>query len=224
MDDNKIRPYHKINGVYKRYGCPGYEDVPDDARRGDFAMGVWAVDELEYLQNNDWVWTEKLDGTNVRIGIDPDVGEIEFRGRTDRAILPAPLAAWLNSFVDEYDGHLFSAFPHGATLYCEGVGAKIQGGTAFGEQHCKLLDVSVGGWWLEKGAVASIAKSLGLDHAPVVAVCSINEAIATVAGVPKSAFGDFAAEGYVGQPEVRLFDAKHSRICAKVKVKDFVQD
>lgn len=222
MDDKLIKGYHKIDGLYKRYGHPGWEEVPEGKERGSFVMGEWATPEFEYLQKNIWIWTEKLDGTNIRIGVDPENAEMEFRGRTDKAVIPKPLAAWLGEFVSTRD--LLGQFPDGATLYCEGVGEKIQKGGLFGEQHCKLLDVNVGGWWLEKCAVKEIAESLRLDHAPVAFYGSIHDAIALTKCQPKSAFGEFAVEGYVGQPLIRLFDSRRARICAKVKVRDFLND
>ena len=51
----------------------------------------------------------------------------------------------------------------------------------------------------------------------------IQEAIDKVRTLPKSAFGDFVIEGYVGQPLVRLQDAKGDRIVTKIKVVDFVK-
>ena len=40
--------------------------------------------------------------------------------------------------------------------------------------------------------------------------------------LPKSSFGDFVIEGYVGQPLVRLQNAHGDRIVTKIKVVDFV--
>lgn len=30
-------------------------------------VGKWRLPEFEYLQNNNWSFTEKIDGTNVRV-------------------------------------------------------------------------------------------------------------------------------------------------------------
>lgn len=50
--------YHKIQSVYMR----------DPAtKHRTFLIGEWAVPAFGYLANNLWQWTEKIDGTNVRV-------------------------------------------------------------------------------------------------------------------------------------------------------------
>lgn len=207
--------YHKINGVYKRYGFDE-RPIPDGFQKGDMIDGEWSLPEFWYLQNNEWIWTEKLDGTNIRIEI-TDTG-IEIRGKTDRAVIPKDLHAWLQDLVYTRLGSTITG--KDTTLYLEGVGEKIQGGGAFGKQHAKLIDVNVGGTWMNKRVVLDIAQALRIDHAPVVLYGSIHQAISFVQQRPKSEFGDFVMEGLVGQPYVPIFGTNHQRICAKVKVKD----
>ena len=48
--------YHKIQSVFKR-------DPATNHKR--FLMGEYSLPEFEYLANNEWVATEKIDGTNV---------------------------------------------------------------------------------------------------------------------------------------------------------------
>ena len=38
-------------------------------KKGDrkFILGEWTTPELKYLKDNQWVFTEKIDGTNIRI-------------------------------------------------------------------------------------------------------------------------------------------------------------
>ena len=62
--------------------------------------GDWTLPEFEYLQNNIWTWTEKLDGTNTRIGWDFDNNQVTFDGRTENSQIPARLV-----------NHLFQNFP-----------------------------------------------------------------------------------------------------------------
>ena len=47
-----MREYHKINSVFKR------------DERGNF-IEEYADDVFEYLKDNVWVFTEKVDGTNI---------------------------------------------------------------------------------------------------------------------------------------------------------------
>lgn len=47
--------YHKINSIYKR-----------DEKTKEFT-NEFSLPEFEYLKHNLWEFTEKIDGTNVRI-------------------------------------------------------------------------------------------------------------------------------------------------------------
>ena len=44
---------------------------------------------MEYLKNNTWVFTEKVDGTNIRIYWDGH--KVTYGGRTERSNIPAHL-------------------------------------------------------------------------------------------------------------------------------------
>ena len=52
-----VKEYDKIQTVFKR----------DMENRGAIIEGTFALPEFEYLQNNVWEFTEKVDGTNVRV-------------------------------------------------------------------------------------------------------------------------------------------------------------
>ena len=75
--------YHKIQNVYKR-----------DMENKKLLEGKWTLPESEYLAHNQWIFTEKVDGTNIRIMIGTD--SITFGGRTDQAQIPAQLMNRLN--------------------------------------------------------------------------------------------------------------------------------
>lgn len=77
--------YHKIQSVYMR--------DPDNKFK-TFIEGNWSIPEFEYLQDNQWVFTEKVDGTNIRVIFDGD--NIYYGGRTDRAQIPTDLVNALN--------------------------------------------------------------------------------------------------------------------------------
>ena len=53
--------YHKISTPFKRHF--------DGPNKGKLIMGDWAVPELDYLSSNYWEFTEKVDGTNIRISL-----------------------------------------------------------------------------------------------------------------------------------------------------------
>ena len=76
--------YHKIQTLFKR----------DMSNRKTLIEGEWTLPEFEYLAGNVWVFTEKVDGTNIRV-IFKD-GTVTFGGRTADAQIPAQLVTRLN--------------------------------------------------------------------------------------------------------------------------------
>lgn len=216
--------YCKIHSVFKR------------TERGVFIDGDWARPEFAYLADCPWVWTEKVDGTNIRIGLDGDEeiaqisGQRAFRigGRTDSAQIPATLIEAINALGLE--PKMREQFPDGdVTLYGEGYGARIQkgGGNYRADQGFVLFDVRVGRWWLTRDAVEEVGAALGVDVVPLVANGPLSSMVetfrlyATDGEAITSHWGAFAAEGIVGTPAVPLFARDGSRVIVKLKHKDF---
>lgn len=221
--------YHKINALYKRWikGVDPIETLPAGKKFGDFKDGEFACEEFEYLYNNLWIWSEKLDGTNIRIYLNwneaLDVHETSVAGRDDNSDVPKAILDWIEKWFEENLVTLPNMFSGtDVILYAEGVGTGIQKvGKNFGEQHIKLFDVLINNFYLNKESVKDIATKLNLDTVDTW-VGTIQEAIDKVKTLPKSSFGDFVIEGYVGQPLVRLQNAHGDRIVTKIKVVDFV--
>ena len=211
--------YHKIHTMFKR-------DKSDA-----MVVGDWTDPVFEYLQNNKWRCTEKIDGTNIRINIaDAEapltVHSVKFDGRTDNASLPAKLVNWMVSrFINPgMLETLTEKFPDGVTLYGEGFGAGIaKGGGNYGpDQTFILFDVRVGDWWLQRDAVNNVAETLGLRSVDVVGEFTLKEAIEIVEKGYNSAFGDFLAEGLIAEPLVPMFNRAGERIITKIKTRDFL--
>ena len=184
-------------------------------------MGEYALPEFEYLKDNTWTFTEKVDGTNIRI-ITYSNGSVEFQGKTDRAQIPAKL---VNRLIELFpkNGKLLEQFPDGACLYGEGYGAKIQkGGDNYSlTQEFVLFDVKVGDWWFERLYVEDVATLLSIDIVPIIGSGTLRDMISVVNGGFASTWGDFQAEGIVARPKVKLFDRNNRRIITKLKCKDF---
>ena len=222
--------YHKINAPYKRWqkNLHTKEMLPKNTNFGDFKLGEFSSIEFDYLFNNQWEWSEKLDGTNIRIYIHSnkevqpgvEANSIVIKGRTDNAQIPSELYEWIMNWYHTNSTELHSQFPEGVVLYGEGVGTKIQKGGLFGEQHFKLFDALIGEYWLNKDVIKALGKQFDLDT-PQTWLGTMQEAIDRVKTKPKSTFGDFVIEGYVGVPICRLFNGKKERIITKIKVKDF---
>ncbi|WP_417744758.1 RNA ligase family protein [Rosistilla oblonga] len=184
--------------------------------------GQYSIPEFEFLANNYWMFTEKVDGTNIRIMWND--GHVQFGGKTDNASLPAPLVDRLRKQFPD-DSMFVSAFPGcsgNVCLYGEGYGPKIQNGGKYKDyQDFVLFDVKVGDWWLQRNDVIDVADKLGLDVVPVIGYGTLAECIEMVQGGFKSHWGDFEAEGVVARPSVELFNRGGQRIITKIKCRDF---
>lgn len=205
--------YHKIQSIFKR-------DM--SSKRKTLLEGQWTMPEFEYLAGNAWVFTEKVDGTNIRV-IFKD-GGVTFGGRTDNAQIPTQLVARLNERFLPLVAKLGEVFTDGsAVLYGEGYGAKIQkgGGNYRPDQDFVLFDVKVGEWWLQRADVEDVAAKLGLDVVPILGEGTLHDAVAQAKAGIRSTWGDFQAEGIVARPKTELKTRSGHRLIAKIKCRDF---
>lgn len=210
--------YHKINTMFKR-------DMEGDRR---IIEGEWADEAVRFLQDNNWLFSEKVDGTNIRVYYDGE--NVTFGGRTDSAQIPNGVINALNEMFYSTPAklRLKEVFPDAdadnmVALYGEGYGAKIQkGGENYrSDQSFVLFDVKVGKWWLERDNVEDVAIKLKIDVVPLIGMGTLQEAIDLVKGHLKSEYGDFEAEGIVARPSTELLDRSGARIITKIKARDF---
>lgn len=203
--------YHKIDSIYKR------------DERGRFLIGQWATPEIEYLKDCVWDWTEKIDGTNIRVI--RSGGRWEFKGKTDSASIPAPLVEFLRQHFEKWVPPVTG--DDDLTLYGEGYGWKIQ---KAGPRYCAeprfiLFDVRVGAWWLRREDVAEVAQKFDVPVVASMGSGAIADAVAWVragfASVAAIADPTLEAEGLVLRPRERLLDGGGHRIITKVKARDF---
>jgi len=202
--------YPKINSIYKR-----------DKRTKKF-LSEYSIPEFEYLKDNIWEFTEKIDGTNIRI-IWKD-GELRFSGKTDNAQIPMKLLKKLQIIFTK--NKIQKAFPEQegiVILYGEGFGASIQSGGKYIKDGVDfiLFDVLIDKWWLNRESVEDIAKKLNIKIVKVIGKGTLKKAIEIAKQGFKSEFGDFIAEGIVLRPKIQLFSRKGDRIITKIKYKDF---
>jgi hypothetical protein len=210
---NKMEEYNKIQTIYLRDPATKMKKLLN---------GVYACEEFSYLQNNQWVFTEKVDGTNIRVAIDA-AGAIAFGGRSGASSVPAILLARLQErFVPQRD-RLREVFPDGGCLYGEGYGAGIQGrGSHYRkDQDFVLFDVKVGSSWQPRSCIVEVAAKLGLDVVPIIGRGTLRDMVDMASTQFKSTWGDFAAEGIVARPEVELSSGDGRRIITKIKFRDF---
>lgn len=221
-----MQPYPKIKTVFERNPDDGYKTV---------IPGKFSQPEFEYLADNPWELTEKIDGTNVRVmrAADDIATLVEFAGKTNNAQMPAFLLARLHEmftsarFRESFDDDAF------VCLYGEGYGARIQkGGGNYIPNGVDfiLFDVWVGkdmesGIWLERQNVEDVAFKMGIQSVPVVGYDTLGGAVSLVEAGFQShvAQQEMVAEGLVMRPFTELADRRGHRIITKIKHKDFVQ-
>lgn len=208
--------YHKIQSVFLR----------DPANKHkSFLMGQYSEPAFEYLADCQWEWTEKIDGTNVRVIWDGKA--VKFGGRTDDAQMPVFLMDRLQeAFPAESLSRVFPDVKDGATviLYGEGYGAKIQkGGGLYKPDGVDfiLFDVLYGNNFFERPSVDDVAENLGISSVGVVLQTTITDAIRLVKEGFQSRIGTAQAEGLVGRPKTELRDRLGKRVITKIKTRDF---
>lgn len=213
-----MKEYHKIQTVFHRSPESNYKELME---------GVFALPEFEALQGIEWVWTEKIDGTNIRIMWDGLT--VRFGGKTDNAQIPTTLLAVLqDTFTVEKVAEVFEPSEHDpqVCLYGEGYGAKIQKGGNYIPDRTDfiLFDVRIGNWWLERKSIEDIAEKLNIKTVPIVGRGTLSEAVEYAKSGYKSTIAankDYTAEGLIMKPSVELFNRRGGRIVAKIKHRDF---
>lgn len=212
VEDFVVPKYPKIQSVFKR------------DQQGDFIMDKFTTPEFEYLYKNEWVGTEKIDGTNIRIHWNANDWSVDIRGRTDNAQIPPHLMERLQELFG--DGTLLKNVfgDTTATLYGEGFGNKIQ---KVGKQYLAesvdfiLFDVQIGRMWLRYFDVLDIAQRMNIRIVPIIFRGTLEEAIDKVVEGFESTIGEAKAEGLVLKPSVNLLARNGQRIITKLKTKDF---
>lgn len=180
----------------------------------------------------EWVFTEKIDGTNIRIMWNHISGQITFGGRTDKAQLPQELLNWLitNSNPDSFK----LLFPDkDAIIYGEGYGPKIQSGGYYSDtQKFIAFDIKLGNretrefQWASCEAVEALCECLGYETVPSFGSMTLEDATAKVKqgfnSMLASKHGvEHPAEGLVGRTDPPLFTSRGDRLIIKIKTKDF---
>lgn len=211
-----MRKYEKIETLFAR----------DMEGTKKLMPGVFRDPTIEFLQYCDWVWTEKVDGTNIRVYWDGHT--ITFGGRTDNAAIPAELVTRLNElFGGETNAQIFEqAFgDKEVILFGEGYGRKIQKvGSAYIPDGVNfiLFDVLVGDNYQSREWVEATAKMFNIATVPIVGHGTLWEAYRYIQLHPDSivADGRCPMEGIVCRPQYELRDRCGNRLIVKIKWQD----
>lgn len=208
------KEYHKIETLYERDMCGNKKLIE----------GKFRNPSIEYLKDNIWEFTEKVDGTNIRVYWDGH--KVSFHGRTDKAQIPSSLLNKLVAlFGDQTNEELFEQLfgDKEVILYGEGYGTGIQkvGCDYLDHQDFILFDVNVNGFWLKREDVESIAAAFNIKIVPVIFEGTLKEGVDFVKSHPKSLLGSCEMEGVVGRTKECLYDRNGNRMIVKIKVRDF---
>lgn len=210
-----MKTYDKIETIYNR-------DIEGSKR---LVEGEYRNEAVAFLKDAMWQFTEKIDGTNIRVMWDGH--KITYGGRTERANIPAHLMnKLLELFGNEETEQLFEQIfgEREVIFFGEGYGAKIQGcgGLYRSDVSFILFDVMINGNYQSREMVETAAKQFGLEIVPVILEGTLDDGIEYVKTKPMSTIGKAPMEGLVGRPKVELQDRCGNRLIVKIKVRDFV--
>lgn len=210
--------YTKIPAIFKR----------DTEGSKKLIEGAFCDETVEYLKNNVWVCTEKIDGTNI--GIVWNGHEVTFQGRTERAQIPNHLFDKLTELFkgDEAEELFEQKFGSmSVILFGEGYGNKIQNGDKYRDDVSFILfDVYLPDkrLWLKRDAVEDIARTFGIEIVPTIVEGTLSDAVEYVKSRPKSTIGCADMEGLVCKPKQEVLDRQGKRVIVKVKVCDLCEN
>lgn len=208
-----MRLYPKIQTIFHRDPATKHKTI---------LKGQWSLPEFAYLTDNVWTFTEKVDGTNVRIRVDSESGQVEVGGRTDNAQLHTGLLQHCHEVGESANGVVDNLI-----LCGEGYGEKIQSGGKYREgQGFILFDVMTDdGLFLAREDVEDIAAKIGVPAVPIVGTGTLWDAYYYLADgfQPLSVVSEQGQvmEGLVMRPQTELRTRRGERVIAKLKVRDF---
>ena len=205
--------YNKIETLYNR----------DEAGTKKLIEGEFRNETVKYLKDMPWQFTEKIDGTNIRIIWDGH--KVTYGGRTERANIPAHLMSKLiELFGGEETEQLFEQIfgEKEVILFGEGYGVKIQNGGLYRPDVSFILfDVMISGNYQPRESVERTAEQFGLEIVPILFEGTLEEGVNYVKTKPMSTIGTAPMEGLVARPKVELKDRCGNRLIVKIKAKDF---
>lgn len=208
-----MEEYHKIETIFER-----------DEKTKKLIIGKFRNPTVEYLKDNVWQFTEKVDGTNIRVHWDGH--KVEFAGRTDKAQIPAQLVARLEElFSGEVNEEMFEQKfgSNDVILFGEGYGQKIQTNGYIDGVDFILFDVLIGENYQPRESVEDIANYFSIGIVPIIMEGTLSDGVKWVLNNRKSTVAKNGAdiEGFVARPKVELNTRNGQRVIVKIKYKDF---
>lgn len=186
---------------------------------------------VKYLENNTWLVSEKIDGTNIRVFYDGH--RVSWSGRTDKAVLPKEVEHVLKSTFGDSEVLFEQIFgDKQVILFMECYGGKIQGGIYGGTERLIGFDIMVGDMYLDKQCIEPIFKRFGVPTVDFMEIQGLQWVINEVKDAgeqPNCYISPYCEkctttiEGFVCVPARRLYDNQGNRIIVKIKVRDLAK-
>lgn len=211
-----MKKYTKIDTIFER-------DLNGTKK---LIEGKFRDKTVEFLKDNEWICTEKIDGMNI--GIVWDGHAVSYQGRTERAQIPTGLLNTLNEcFGGSINEELFEQKfgEMSVILFGEGYGRRIQKRNYNSKPQFILFDVYLPeqDLWLERESIEDIAQTFNIEAVPIVMRATLQEAVDFVKTKPKSILNsDVSMEGLVCKPAVDILSRVGKRMIVKIKVEDFI--
>lgn len=210
-----MQTYNKIDTIFER-----------DEKTKKLINGKFRNETVEFCKDLTWQFTEKVDGTNIRVYWDGH--RVEFGGRTENAQIPAPLVNKLNELFGGDINEQFFEQKFGENeviLFGEGYGPKIQNGGSYRDDvDFIMFDVMINGNYQTRESVENIARYFNVNIVPILAEGPLSAGIDYVMTHKYSTIAQNGAEleGIVARPKMELKDRTGKRLIVKIKIKDFL--
>jgi hypothetical protein len=209
-----MKEYHKIETLFK---------FNSETHR--FYYGQYYNPNVELLKDNQWLFTEKIDGTNFRIYWNGH--KLQYGGRTNNATFSKSQIEYIDlDIVNEDYEMLFEQKFGNKEVYVFGelYGDKIQkNGHLYTENQglaFRVFDIEIDGIFLTYDSMKVLCDELGYDYVPLAFIGTIDEGIRFVLENEVSLFSSAKLEGIVGKPIGDFRDRLGKRIVIKIKKKD----
>lgn len=209
-----------------------YHKIPDafifDYKKKVYNTNVFFDSNISELKDNKWIFTEKINGTNLRIYWDGH--KLSYAGRTDDAFFTPEQRLFIeNKLMNEM---VFEQMfmEKECIVYGELFGGKIskesKKGYDYGsELQFKVFDVEINDIMLTKSNARMLAEKLGFGFVPIIFTdATIREAITYLQNNLKSTITpNSAIEGLVGTPVGDFYTRLGKRIVIKIR-REFLKE
>lgn len=179
------------------------------------------------LKDNQWIFTEKIDGTSLRIYWDGH--KLRYGSRTNNAQFSKDQIEFIEErLTNENIETIFEQKFQDVEVYVFGelFGVKIQNGGLYTNGKgldFKVFDIEIDGVTLTYDSMTKLANELNYQYVPLVIIGTIDCAINYVLTHYTSTFSNAELEGLVGKPIGDFRDRLGKRIVVKIKRKDLLK-